>query len=75
MGSLPSKLQHPPMPLLQLTNDARMHEGKLFVEQLWNEVASRVVETAVLVYALSPEQAAALREAFLRRVSYVVDIV
>ncbi len=75
MGSLPSKLRPPPMPHIQPPNDLRIHEGRLFLEQLWNETATRVVETAVHVYNLSPEQATALREAFLRHIQYTIEIV
>lgn len=52
--------------------ETRMRDGRNFLSCVWEEIACRVVETAVRVYELTPEQAAALRTAFLSRVQYSV---
>ena len=70
MGSLNSK--PPPMELF-LSPEEEVRTGQLFLTFLWSEVASQVIETAVRVYELAPEQADALRAAF-RRVSYEVAV-
>lgn len=69
MGSKPSK----PMPWTVTTNAERMVTGQKFLSFVWRDVATKVVETAIRVYGLSPEQAAALRSAFLTRVLYCVE--
>lgn len=74
MGSKPSK----PMPWLSGTgagNQARIDTGKKLLSMVWRRTAERVVEEAVRVYRLSPEQAAALRSAFGSRVHYSVEAV
>ena len=38
--------------------------GKRFISGVISEIVSRVVETAIEVYALNTQQAAALRKAF-----------
>jgi hypothetical protein len=57
------------------TNAERLATGQKFLSFVWRDVATKVVETAVRVYGLSPEQAAALRSAFLTRVLYSVEAV
>jgi hypothetical protein len=51
----------------------RLKEGSDFLAVIWSTVAEKVVDTAIQVYHLSPEQAAALRQAFLRGVTYGVE--
>ena len=71
MGSKPSK----PMPWMAAVatrNEERLAEGTKFLTIVWQSVAAEVIETAVRVYELSPEQATALRSAF-GRVPYVVE--
>lgn len=55
------------------TNAVRLKEGADFLSVIWSVVAERVVETAIQVYELSPEQAAALRQAFLRGALLAVE--
>lgn len=70
MGSKPSK----PMPwTVAPSNAARIREGQKLLTAVWGEVAERVVKEAARVYCLSPEQAVALRAAFVTRVQYGVE--
>jgi hypothetical protein len=55
------------------SNEARIKEGADFLALVWSEIAANVIETAVRIYELSPEQAAALRKAFLDRVQYEIE--
>jgi hypothetical protein len=73
MGSKPSK----PMPLAVAgtLNTARIDTGKKMLSMVWRRTAERVVEEAVRVYHLSPEQAAALRSAFGSRIQFSVEAV
>ena len=54
-------------------NAMRCKEGADFLSVIWATIAEEVVETAVRIYELSPEQAAALRESFLRGVTFAVE--
>ena len=74
MGSRVSKpLQPMPWVVSRMTNEARCKEGADFLSVIWATVAEQVVETAVRVYELSPDQAAAVRQAFLRGVTFAVE--
>ena len=55
------------------SNETRLKEGSAFLALVWSEIAANVVETAVRVYELSSEQAAALRKAFVDRVQYEIE--
>jgi hypothetical protein len=48
------------------TEDARIREGTNFVALLWSEVAGKVIQMAIQVYELTPEQGDALKRAFRR---------
>jgi len=39
---------------------------------MWSEIVDKVVEAAVRVYELTPEQGEALRKAF-QRVNYIIE--
>jgi hypothetical protein len=52
----------------------RIEEGRKFLEFLWFSIAEDVVATAVRVYQLDGEQAAALRLAFLRPGDYRIEV-
>jgi len=74
MGSRGSKVMHPiPWTGVPPSNEMRLKEGSDFLAVIWSTVAEKVVDTAIQVYHLSPEQAAALRQAFLRGVTYGVE--
>jgi hypothetical protein len=46
--------------------DSRITEGLELLESIWFSLACRVVEAAIRVYKLNAEQAAALREVYLK---------
>lgn len=52
----------------------RLQDGKFFLETIWYKVAVKVIEKAIEVYRLDDEEAAALREVFLRPNLYVVKL-
>jgi hypothetical protein len=53
--------------------EAPLDLGIRFLETLWFSMASRVVEHAIRVYAVSDEKATEIREKFLRRGDYSVQ--
>ena len=61
------------MPWTAASNEERLKVGQDFLGLIWAVVAEKVVEEAVRIYELSPDQAAALRRAFLRGCSYGVE--
>ncbi len=56
-------------------NERRIRDGTALLSFVWLEVAQRVVQTAIKVYGVTPEQAAALKKVFLRPGDYVVSAV
>ena len=49
-----------------------VEQGRILLSFIWYEVARRVVEKAIQVYELTPEQAAAVNKVFLRPGDYTV---
>ena len=52
----------------------RIEEGQKFLQFLWFSIAEDVVATAIRVYQLDGEQAAALRTAFLRPGDFRIEV-
>ncbi len=74
MGSSLSKPLKPmPWSIAGTPNAMRCKEGADFLSVIWATVAEEVIETAIKVYELSPEQSVAIREAFLRGVTFAVE--
>jgi hypothetical protein len=74
MGTKPSKpFFKKSYPLSMPTNEVRIKDGERFLSVIWSVIAEQVVETAIQVYELSPDQATALRQAFLRGVTFAVE--
>ena len=48
-------------------NEERLRLGTNLIELIWSEMARKIVEKAITVYALAAPEAAALRKAFLTR--------
>lgn len=49
-----------------------VEEGRFFLETVWLKIAAEVVETAIRVYNIDPERAAALRQVFGQPALYTV---
>jgi len=48
------------------TEEARIRDGTNFFALLWSEIADRVIQKAIQVYELTPEQGDALKRSFRR---------
>jgi hypothetical protein len=53
--------------------EKRLRAGEDFISLVWEQIRDDVIETAVRIYELSPEQAVALRKVF--RKNYVIEAV
>jgi hypothetical protein len=51
-----------------------IEEGRFFLETVWLKIAMEVIETAIRVYSLDEEKAAALREIFGQPTLYSVRL-
>jgi len=51
-----------------------LEEGITFIETLWYSLACNVVEKAIEVYKVNEEQATELRNIFLKRGEYSVQV-
>ena len=51
-----------------------MEEGRFFLETVWLKIAMEVIETAIRVYQLDNERAAALRHVFGQPALYTVAL-
>ena len=54
--------------------DPRIEEGITLLESVWYETAIRLVSLAIKIYKLDSEQAAALRDVYLRPNDYQVTL-
>ena len=54
--------------------DPRTEEGITLLESVWYETAIRLVNLAIKIYKLDSEQAAALRDVYLRPNDYQVTL-
>lgn len=53
-------------------NDPELQEGIDMLESIWYLLAIQIVNLAIEVYKLNPEQAKALRDVFLKQNNYYV---
>jgi hypothetical protein len=53
-------------------DDSRVNEGLEMIQSIWYGVAIQIVNMAIRVYNLNPEQAKALKEVYLRPNDYRV---
>jgi hypothetical protein len=56
-----------------IPEEKRLRDGETFIQLVWEQIRDKVIEAAVRVYELSPEQAKALRRAFGK--SYLIEAV
>ena len=55
------------------SNEKRLRDGETFIQLVWEQIRDKVIETAVRIYELSPQQAAALKKAFGK--SYIIEAI
>lgn len=55
-------------------NDPELQEGIDMLESIWYLLAIQIVNLAIDVYNLNPEQAKALRDVFLKQNQYYVTL-
>lgn len=48
------------------TEEQRIRDGTNFIALLWSEISDKIIETAIHIYGLSPEQGRALKSVFRR---------
>lgn len=48
------------------SEETRIRDGTNFVALLWSEIADKIIDAAIRVYELSPEEGSALKRAFRR---------
>ena len=49
-----------------------VEQGRIILSILWYDVARRIIEKAIQVYELTPEQAQAIKKVFLRPGDYTI---
>jgi hypothetical protein len=54
--------------------DTRVNEGVEMIQSIWYGAAIQIVNMAIRVYKLNPEQAKALKEVYLRPNDYCVRL-
>ena len=54
--------------------DSRVGEGLQMIQSIWYGTAIQIVNMAIRVYKLNPEQAKALKEVYLRPNDYTVHL-
>jgi hypothetical protein len=60
------------MELSLAKQETRRRYGTNLITLMWSDIVDKVVEAAVRVYELTPEQGEALRKAF-QRVHYIIE--
>lgn len=54
--------------------DPRVEEGLDIIQTIWYGVAIEIVNTAIRIYNLNPEQAKALKEVYLKPNHYTITL-